>query len=102
MDLENLALAELKELRGRVDRAISSFEERKKKEAAKQLEEKARELGYSLSELVGLTAEKKRKPVAPKYANPADATQTWSGRGRKPLWVQAALDAGKSLDDLKI
>ena len=102
MDLESLSLAELKALRNRVDHAIASFEERKKKEAAQQLEEKAREMGYSLSELAGLSVAKKRKPAAPKYANPADASQTWTGRGRKPLWVQAALDAGKSLDDLKI
>ncbi|MEZ5684424.1 MAG: H-NS histone family protein [Paracoccaceae bacterium] len=102
MDLENLSLAELKELRGRVERAITSFEERKKKEAAKQLEEKARELGYSLNELVNLAPAKTRKPVAPKYANPADAAQTWTGRGRKPIWVQEALASGKTLDDLKI
>ena len=43
-----------------------------------------------------------RKAVAPKYANPADTSQTWTGRGRKPQWVQAALDAGKSLEDLAI
>ena len=27
--------------------------------------------------------------------------QTWTGRGLKPKWVQAALDSGKTLDDLK-
>ena len=40
--------------------------------------------------------------VAPKYANPADASQTWTGRGRRPIWVQAALDSGKTLNDLEI
>lgn len=29
--------------------------------------------------------------VAPKYRNPADPSQTWSGRGRQPIWFAAAL-----------
>ncbi|MFN3887109.1 MAG: H-NS family nucleoid-associated regulatory protein [Aquabacterium sp.] len=39
--------------------------------------------------------------VAPKYKDPATGS-TWSGRGLKPKWVQAALADGKSLDDLKV
>jgi DNA-binding protein H-NS len=34
------------------------------------------------------------KKVAPKYRNPADANQTWTGRGRMPQWVQALHTAG--------
>lgn len=30
-------------------------------------------------------------PVAAKYRNPADPSQTWSGRGRQPAWFAAAL-----------
>jgi DNA-binding protein H-NS len=33
----------------------------------------------------------KKSVVAPKYRNPANATQTWSGRGKRPLWFVAAL-----------
>lgn len=29
--------------------------------------------------------------VAPKYRNPDNATQTWSGRGKRPLWFVEAL-----------
>ena len=35
-----------------------------------------------------------RGKVAPKYKNPADATQTWTGRGKSPVWVQALKNAG--------
>lgn len=27
------------------------------------------------------------RKVAPKYRNPADKTQTWTGRGRMPAWA---------------
>ena len=62
----------------------------------------ARKMGYSLAELTGMSGAKPRKAVAAKYANPADPSQTWTGRGRKPKWVEAALAEGKSLDDLAI
>ena len=34
------------------------------------------------------------KKVAPKYRNPANAEQTWTGRGRTPVWVQELQTAG--------
>ena len=36
----------------------------------------------------------KRAKVAPKYRNPNDAAQTWTGRGKSPVWVHALMDAG--------
>jgi DNA-binding protein H-NS len=40
----------------------------------------------------------KRKPrvSAPKYANPADESKTWTGKGRQPDWYKIAIAAGKS------
>jgi DNA-binding protein H-NS len=35
------------------------------------------------------------KKVAPKYRNPANADQTWTGRGVSPTWVQELKSAGK-------
>jgi DNA-binding protein H-NS len=40
--------------------------------------------------------------VAPKYANPHNAAQTWSGRGPHPKWVKAHQAKGGSLDSLLI
>jgi len=36
--------------------------------------------------------------VKPKYRNPADKAETWTGRGRQPLWLVAALKSGKKQD----
>lgn len=102
MDIDALSLNELKSLRTKVDRAIASYEDRKKKEALAELEDAARKMGYSLAELTASSDKKPRKAVAPKYANPLNAEETWTGRGRKPKWVEAALSAGKSLTDLAI
>lgn len=102
MDLNVLSLKELKKLQGDVEKAIATYEERLKKEALAEVEAKARAMGFTLAELMGNSSSKKRPSVAPKYANPADTSETWTGRGRKPKWVEAALSAGKSLDDLAI
>jgi DNA-binding protein H-NS len=35
------------------------------------------------------------RKVAPKYRDPANPAQTWTGRGRTPAWVQALQNAGQ-------
>ncbi len=35
------------------------------------------------------------RKVAPKYRDPANPVQTWTGRGRTPAWVQALQAAGQ-------
>ena len=102
IDLNDLSLKELKDLQSQVAKAISSFEDRRKKQALAELEEKAREMGFSLAELTGSTPVRKRTPAVAKYANPSDQSDTWSGRGRKPRWFVAALAAGKKPDDLMV
>jgi DNA-binding protein H-NS len=42
------------------------------------------------------------KKVPPKYRNPANKQETWTGRGRQPLWMVAALKTGKKLDSFLI
>jgi DNA-binding protein H-NS len=45
---------------------------------------------------------KARATVKPKYRNPGDKKQVWTGRGRKPRWVLDSLEQGKTLEDLLI
>ncbi len=102
INLNTLTLKELKDLQSQVAKAIASFEGRKKKAALAELEEVARSKGFTLAELTGISVVRKRAPAVPKYANPADKSDTWSGRGRKPRWFAAALAKGKKPQDLAI
>ena len=102
VNMNALSLKELKELQSQVVKAINSFEDRRKKEALSRLEDEARAMGFTLAELTGTTPTRKRAPAMAKYANPANSADTWSGRGRKPRWFEAALNAGKSPEDLAI
>lgn len=40
--------------------------------------------------------------AGPKYRNPENAAETWSGKGKRPAWVKEALAEGKSLESLEI
>jgi len=103
--LASMDLNELKAIKKQVDKAIDSFETRRKKSALEALEAVAKEQGFTLSELLDAassTSQKSRGTAAQKFANPHNPDETWSGRGRKPGWFIEAIDAGKSLDDLSI
>ncbi|KGM48819.1 H-NS family nucleoid-associated regulatory protein [Pseudooceanicola atlanticus] len=101
IELDTMSLDELKKLRKDVDAAIKSFEDRKKKAALAELEAKAAELGFNLSDLTGAAA-KGRKVNPPKYRHPENPETTWSGRGRQPDWFKEALAAGTKPEDMLI
>ncbi|MBC7738662.1 MAG: H-NS histone family protein [Candidatus Saccharibacteria bacterium] len=102
INLNDVSLKELKDLQVQVSKAISSFEDHKKKDAIAELEEVARAKGFTLAELTGATIVRKRAPATAKFANPSDKSDTWSGRGRKPRWYEAALKNGMTPADLAI
>ncbi|MCB1887254.1 MAG: H-NS histone family protein [Rhodocyclaceae bacterium] len=118
MDLANFSIPELKRLQKRVDSEIKKRDETAKRDLLKKMHKLAAEHGLSIDDVVGKGASvpAERKPrrkaaakpkgkksvVPPKYRNPDDASMTWTGRGRKPLWVQKCLDEGKSLESLLI
>jgi hypothetical protein len=48
---------------------------------------------------------RQRRPypkVLPKYRNPKNPAETWSGRGKQPRWLAAQLRSGKKVDDFLI
>ena len=80
-----------------------------RKEKVVKLREKVHALikaeGYVFEDIFGLGRVKTRRStgtVAPKYRNPANPEQTWSGRGKRPHWFNDALKAGKKEKDLAI
>ncbi|MEO1677928.1 MAG: H-NS histone family protein [Pseudomonadota bacterium] len=97
IDLEKMNRGQLMELRDKVDTAMETLAERELEAARTAAEEAAAKHGFTLAEL-GVTAGKNgRKRGAksapknpPKYRNPDNPAQTWSGRGRRPDWIKAA------------
>ncbi|WP_187360082.1 H-NS histone family protein [Chitinolyticbacter meiyuanensis] len=107
MDLSALSLPQLFQLEKDLAREIEKRKVTDKQNLIVELQNLAAAKGFSLNEVLGLEAAKKgakKAAVAGKaqFRNPADANQTWSGRGRKPQWALDWIASGKSIDDLRI
>jgi DNA-binding protein H-NS len=103
IDVNKMSKDELKSLIKAAEKALQSLETRRLAEAKKAAESAAKEYGFSLDELLGSGPKpKKGSKGTPKYCNPADPDQTWTGKGRKPNWVNEALKAGRNMSDLQI
>lgn len=105
VDLSNYSLAELKGLQHDIEREIKNRQHHEVRSAREKILAIAQAAGVSVDELLSITARKEKsagQKVAAQYANPADTSMTWTGRGRQPRWVAEALAGGKTLDDLRI
>ena len=102
LNLEALSLKELRQLQKDLAKAISTYEDRHKAEARTKLEAIAKEMGYSLADLIGVDAKAIRAPAVAKYRHPDNAALTWSGRGRKPQWFADHINGGKDPRELAV
>ena len=103
MELGSMTVEQLRKLQVSAAEELKKREKAEKRNALKAIRELAEARGFSLDELmVDKPARAQRTKGVAKYRNPADASQTWTGRGRKPVWVLNWLAAGKSIDKLAI
>lgn len=102
MDLKAMSSAELKQLQKDVQSAITVREQEDLKAAYQAAETAVAEYGLTLEEVwskIGLLPKPKSLP---KYRDPEDPSQTWTGRGRKPQWIVEALAKGRDISELEI
>jgi DNA-binding protein H-NS len=91
IDLAELSLTELHDLIANAQQALSV----KQKQARKAIIAEIHALAASVGITVVIQEEgKATRKVAPKYRNPDQPTQTWSGRGVKPRWLAALVSEG--------
>ena len=103
INVDKLSLKDLMELDLKVQKAIVTAKERERAALKLKIEQIATESGFAVNELFGSgRGGPKGRTVAPKYANPANAGETWTGRGRKPKWLVAKLGKGVSIEKFLI
>jgi DNA-binding protein H-NS len=109
-DLSNYNLAELKGLQFDIEKEIKSRQQDEVRKAREQILAIAQDVGVPVADLIAKAAGGKKggakksggQPGEARFRNPADGSQTWTGRGRQPKWIAEALSGGKSLDDFRI
>ena len=68
------------------------------------LEKRLRQLGgRSEAEMHQGKSRRRQYPkVSPKFRNPEEPSQTWTGRGKQPRWLAAAIKTGRKMEDFVI
>lgn len=108
MDLSTLTIPQLKELLAAIPGEITRRQAEEKQKVLDQMQALATAHGFSLEELLAKSGAKKGPSkmagtkVAAKYRHPSQPDVTWSGRGRKPVWVSEWTASGKALEDLAV
>jgi DNA-binding protein H-NS len=104
--LDDLSLEQLTTLITAAQGKLQAKRDEALEQLRRELLEKAQLLGVGPSDLLGNRRGRKsvnpRSTVKPKYRDTRDPTQTWSGRGRAPRWLQERLKAGENKDDYLI
>ena len=88
VQLKRMSAQELVALRARIDAILPAKQQDERRAVRGKLEELAEKHGFKASDLFGSGG--RGSKVAPKYRNPKNPSETWSGRGRKPRWMVAA------------
>lgn len=102
-NIDKLSYGELLELSDRVQDAIEQRKAEEKAALREQMQQLAAEAGFDLDDVLAKRrAGRPRRKVAPKYRNPSNPTQTWTGRGRQPNWLVAEIKTGKKPEDFLI
>lgn len=108
-DLNDMTVDQLQQLAKDTASMIKQRQQQDLKDGYAKIEQIAQDLGVSLDELIAIGRNSKatrktstRKPVEVRYRNSADASQTWTGRGKQPRWLVAAIAAGASKESFLI
>jgi DNA-binding protein H-NS len=97
-DLKRMTVSELDALIAKAQTVREETREKRRLELKVEFEARLKDEGFSAIEVLGARLKPKPQPLPVKYADPADPSHTWSGKGRVPGWLQANLDAGAALN----
>ena len=105
IDISKMSEAQLTALMARIQTRLSELQLEKVARVRDKVMAMITSEGLDYGELMehsDFSRRKKRGKVKPKYRNPKNPGETWSGRGRQPRWYTAAIRAGKRESSLLI
>ena len=105
MDLSSLSVAQLRDLQQQIPAEIKRREAQEKLNVLNELRAFAKTRGYAIEDLLGKEAKVKTaagNKVKVKYRHPENVDLEWTGRGRKPKWVEAWVANGGTIDNLLV
>lgn len=103
-NLNGLSETQLQEMIESAHRALRDRQQSRRKEVFAEIRRLAASVGVTveISEAEKPSRAARTGKVAAKYRNPANPSQTWTGRGMKPVWLRDLLNSGRSIDEFAI
>jgi DNA-binding protein H-NS len=105
-NFDGMSVDELWQLHEELSQILSVRLTSEKRELEKRLAQLRREKEMRQSESADARSaprERRKYPrVFPKYRNPDEPSETWSGRGKQPRWLTAALKTGHKIEEFVI
>lgn len=101
LNLEAMTLEDLWSLHETISGILSARIKAEKHELEKRLAILNRGLDRSDPASPGDRPRRRYPAVLPKYRNP-QTSETWSGRGKRPRWLIAAMKSGHKIEEFKI
>jgi DNA-binding protein H-NS len=103
LNLDLMSSDEIWQLHENISEVLSLRLTSEKQQLEKRLEQLRRDPGVSSSGASEIRAQRRKyAPVAPKYQNSQHPHETWSGRGKTPRWLVAALKKGHKVENFAI
>lgn len=105
--LNTLSLHELHELISNAQQVLKEKKREAQQGVIAQFKALAEDIGVTVTILdegqkMDRRSRSKGSTVAPKYRNPDNHDQTWTGRGTKPRWLKALVDEGSQMEEFMI
>ena len=102
---ENLSLDELLEAQKQLQEKLQA----EKHNAIAEIAERMKLMGISIADIQGffnhtkpVSSSKPNSSSKPKYRNPDNPDETWTGKGKPPNWFKTAIKKGKEKESMLI
>lgn len=110
IDVSTFNLEQLQALMEMARKEIEVKEQTRLLEVAAQIQSLASGVGRSVEEILSMSSDGKRKRAGKsdtgekvvKFRNTVNPDETWSGRGKRPRWLQEALLNGADIQSFAV
>ena len=102
IDVNALSKKQLRELIRKANGRMKNIDKEQISKVKAKVDALLKAEGVTFGQVYGKRRGGKTGKVAPKYRNPANAKETWTGRGKQPRWLAGYVGQGRDVSEFLI